>query len=232
MRNPVCVVEKVIGRTNLTKFFLFFIIIHCREIPNNRRDSFPTEIQVKKLHLNSNPSSHLNSYISSSEGSKTEDEPSTNNGTTTSYYYNGDGEPETRSASAASSTTSTSTSTDVKRVRALFENNSSSLTPTPGSEDETRNKYNNNMKPKSFLNGSTTKVSNSTTTTNYTNSNPLKNNGNCINSTRAHGSLIRSAYSQLNLNQMERYDFVDLLVNDNIIIEDSPDIFQTLRNTR
>ncbi len=194
----------ILSRNKIGKksFSLVFSCISTYR-PQERDSLESLEVEVKRSsHWNSNPSSHSvcsNSTIS------------------------GDGGEETRSVSAASSTT------DVKRVRALFENNTganmsgngSSCSEDENHQNQIRNKFlkTNNITPKSFL------VPNSRTA-------PVQRKCSSPNRRETGTTILKSAYSQLSLNQMERYDLIDLLVNDNVVIEDSPDLFQSIRNTR
>lgn len=131
-------------------------------------------------------------------------------------------------SSESRSTSASSSSTEVKRIREIFESGRPPLAPSVSSEDEITNTL---LVPAHRFQKRQNQISTSRSNSKLVKKFSTASNGS-LNSIGIGGNLMRPALSQMSLNQIERYDYVDLLVNDNIIIEDSPDLFQTLRNSR
>lgn len=132
----------------------------------------------------------------------------------------------------------TEITTDVKRVRALFENTAVSSDQENSSSNNNSSWKRNFLQKKALTRTSAAASANNTAEQNGSNSS-ISNSGSDLNlsssrkyynSNNTNSPKMRSAFSQVHLNQMEKYDFVDLLVNDKIIIEDSPDLFQKQRS--
>ncbi|CAG7716164.1 unnamed protein product [Allacma fusca] len=101
---------------------------------------------------------------------------------------------------------------DVKRVREIFEQRQKPGR-NPKKENSPQPIIAPNLPPRNFQDsGVTHNKSNNTSHLHWINKSPL-------------------SQSSTHLNQLASYDLVDLLVNDRVVIEDSPDIFQTVRST-
>ncbi|CAL8114036.1 unnamed protein product [Orchesella dallaii] len=158
---------------------------------------------------------------------------------------------------------------DVKRVRALFELRNHSRTSLDGSESigSSSNGSTCPSSPESTTRsissrngGDTSPCGSSSGRTGIYSKNGRRSRASPQNQQHSQSTgsaatkVLRSAYSNLSLNQMSNavggsttnlssntgagagnhssYDFVDLLVNDKVVIEDAPDIYQTNRSRR
>jgi hypothetical protein len=117
--------------------------------------------------------------------------------------------------------------TDVKKVRALFENSSN---PRKTSLGEESNSSSGSASSQRIYSKNPASPTNSNGVVGGVHK-KLKQ----LNSTNTHqivGKALRSAYSQFNLNQScggPVVDFAELLVNDRVVIEDSSDLFPTIK---
>ncbi|XP_021955448.1 uncharacterized protein LOC110851839 isoform X3 [Folsomia candida] len=132
--------------------------------------------------------------------------------------------------------------TDVKKVRALFETSSSRKSSVGEDSNSSTTSSSGGSSSQRIYSKNPASPTNSNSNTSIVGGVHKKLKQLVNNNNNGHhqtvGKVLRSAYSQFNLSTSggggggRGVDFAELLVNDRVVIEDSPDLFQTLRRSR